>query len=159
MLSAGIALSGQEASGSGAGNPANFGVFNDLIMATAPVKSLHRVLWVAQILLSLFMLSGTILKWMPIEKISGMMPWTGQLPQLIVRLLGLIDLLGALGLILPGLLRIRPRLTLWAAGGVLALMVCAILFHISRGESNVIGVNVVAGAMAAFILWGRVKSV
>ena len=83
------------------------------------------------------------------------MPWTGQVPKLVVRLLGMIDFLAAIGLILPALLRIKPQLTPWAAVGIIVLMFCAIIFHISRGEASVIGVNVFCGVLAGFIGWGR----
>ena len=97
------------------------------------------------------------MKFLPIEAISASMPWTGQLPALIVRLLGLIDLSGAVGLILPSLLRIKPQLTPWAALCIIALMVCATIFHVSRGEASVIGFNIFVAVVAAFIVWGRFK--
>jgi len=87
------------------------------------------------------------------------MPWTGQVPELVVRLLGIIDLLGAIGLILPALLRIKPQLTFWAALGIIALMICAIIFHVSRGEVSVIGINVFSIIIAGFIAWGRFRQV
>lgn len=120
-------------------------------------KTIHIVLWVAQILLALILISGTYLKFMPIEKISTTMPWTGQIPELHVRLLGFIDLVAAVGLVLPSLLRIKPQLTVKAAMGTVALMISAILFHISRGESAVIGINIFAIVLALFVAWGRLK--
>ncbi|MGN8034450.1 DoxX family protein [Chitinophaga sp. 22321] len=51
----------------------------------------------------------------------------------------------------------KPQLTPVAAVGALALMICAIIFHVSRGEAAVIGANIVAAAMAGFIIWGRFK--
>jgi len=124
-----------------------------------PSKTLNVVLWTAQILLALFFMSGTVMKFMPIQKISAIMPWMGQLPPLEVRLLGVVDLLGALGLILPAALKIRPMLTPWAAIGIIVLMICATIFHISRGEASVIGVNIVVIIVAIFIAWGRFKKV
>ena len=122
-------------------------------------KIMNVTLWASQIILAAFLMMGTVMKFLPIEKISVMMPWTGQVPVLIVRLLGIIDLLGAIGLILPALLRIKPQLTPWAAVGIMVLMFCAIIFHVSRGEASVIGVNVFAILVALFIAWGRVKKV
>ncbi len=75
----------------------------------------------------------------------------------LVRALGMIDLLGALGLILPALLRISPILTPWAAVGVIALMLCAIVFHISRGEASDIGINIFSVLLAVYVAWGRFK--
>lgn len=120
-------------------------------------KAMHITLWVAQVLLALSLISGTFLKFMPIEKISAMMPWTGQVPEIIVRLLGIVDLLGALGLILPALLRLKPKLTPWAALCTVALMLCATIFHISRGEASAIGFNLFCIVLAAFVAWGRFK--
>ena len=120
--------------------------------------ALNSMLWIMQVLLAVFLLAGTVLKFMPIEKVSAMMPWTGQVPAAMVRLLGVIDLLGAAGLVLPSLLRIRPGLTVWAAYGCVALMLCAIAFHVSRREAAVTGVNIAAACMAAFVAWGRRKA-
>jgi uncharacterized membrane protein len=124
-----------------------------------PSKAIHIVLWVAQVVLAVFFVIGAVMKFQSIETIAAMMPWTGQVPALAVRLLGVIDLVGAVGLILPSLLRIKSYLTPWAAVGIIVLMVCAMIFHVSRGEASVIGVNIVAAIMAAFVAWGRFKKV
>lgn len=124
---------------------------------TRPSKTMHVILWVAQILVALFLLTGAALKFQPIEKIAAMMPWARQVPAVVVRLLGIIDLLGAVGLILPSLLRIKPLLAVWAAIGVIALMVCATIFHVYRGEVSVVGVNIFCAFIATFIAWGRLK--
>ncbi|HKC68965.1 MAG TPA: DoxX family protein [Bacteroidia bacterium] len=118
-------------------------------------KGMNAALWTAQILLAASLLTGTALKFMPIEKVSAMMPWTGQIPVIYVRLLGVIDLLGAAGLILPMWLNIKPQLTKWAATGCTALMVCAIIFHVLRGEASVIGFNIFCIVLAVFIALKR----
>jgi hypothetical protein len=118
---------------------------------------MNVALWTAQLLLAALMLTGAALKFMPIEKLAAMMPWTGQVSPAIVRLLGLIDLLGGAGLILPALLHLQPRLTIWTSLAILALMVCAIVFHISRGEAPVTGLNILVALLAVFIAWGRAK--
>lgn len=117
-------------------------------------KIVHISLWAAQVILAVFLISGAIMKFLPIEKISVMMPWTGEIPKVGVRFLGVIDLLGAIGLILPSLLRIKPQVTPWAAVCIILLMFCAIVFHISRGETAVIGVNIFCIVIAGFITWG-----
>jgi len=111
-------------------------------------------LWVAQIILAAFFVSGTIMKFLPIKKISAMMPWTGQLPAVAVRLLGILDLVIAAGLILPVLLNIKPYLTLWTALATVAYMIVAGIFHLSRGEQKQIGVNIFAALLAGFIVYG-----
>jgi len=126
---------------------------------STPSKAFNVTLWIAQVFIALCLLMGAVMKFMPIEKISLMMPWTGQLPSLVVRLLGTIDLLGALGLVLPALLRIKPHLVVWAALGTIALMFSAVIFHISRGEGSVIGFNLFLIVLSAFVAWGRAKKI
>ena len=118
---------------------------------------MHITLWVAQVLLAGFFINGAVMKFSPIEKISPTVPWIGQVPELIVRLLGVIDVLGAVGLILPALLRIKPQLTPWAALASIALMLSALVFHVSRGETGVIWFNIVFAFVALFVAWGRFK--
>jgi len=120
-------------------------------------RVIHITLWMAQILLAATMLMGAVFKFMPISQVSAMMPWMGETPPWGVRALGMIDLIGAVGLILPALLRINPILTPWAAVGVVALMLCASVFHISRGEASDIGINIFAALLAVYVAWGRFK--
>jgi putative oxidoreductase len=82
---------------------------------------------------------------------------TGDVPRWLVRFIGTSELLGALGLILPAAMRIKPVLTGFAALGLLTIMVLAALFHASRGEFGMLRVNSVLGALAAFVAWGRLK--
>ncbi len=119
-------------------------------------KTLNVILWIAQSILSILLLSGAVMKFMPVEKISGMMPWTGEVPIVLLRLLGVIDLLGGVGLILPGLLRLKPVMVIWASVGTSILMLSAIIFHISRVETHVIGFNIICVLIAIFITWGRI---
>ena len=124
------------------------------------LKAINLTLWIAQVLLAAtFIWGGSMKLFQPIEKLSAMWPWTGQIPAALVKLTGIIDLSGAIGLILPSLLRIQPKLTPITAIGVIALMICASIFHIIRGEASVIGVNIVLAVIAAFVAWGRFKKV
>jgi uncharacterized membrane protein YphA (DoxX/SURF4 family) len=118
-------------------------------------QAVHIILWIAQVLLAALFIMGAIMKFQPIAKISVMMPWMGQVPVWFVRLLAIVDLAAALGLILPSLLRIKPKLTPWAAIGSMMLMLCASVFHVARGEASAIGLNIAAAFIAAFIVWGR----
>ncbi|MVM29232.1 DoxX family membrane protein [Spirosoma sp. HMF4905] len=121
-----------------------------------PSKAMHITLWLAQVVLAIVLVwAGTMKLFQPIEKLSAMWPWTGQIPVLLVKLSGIVDLIGAIGLILPALVRIKPQLTPIAALGIIALMVCASIFHIARGEASSIGVNIAFALIAAFIAWGR----
>ena len=85
------------------------------------------------------------------------LPWAAQVPEALVRFIGVAEVLGAVGLILPSLLRIQPKLTPIAAVGLALVMLFAVVFHISRGETPMIGMNFILIAIAAFIAWGRFK--
>ena len=93
----------------------------------------------------------------PIEELSKSLPWASQVPEGLVRFIGAAEVLGAVGLILPALLRIKPILTPIAALGIATVMLFAIFFHGSRGENSAIGMNVVLILIAALIAWGRFK--
>ena len=121
-------------------------------------KALHITLWVVQIILGgMFIMAGIMKSSQPIIDLSQAVPWAAEVPAVLVRLIGLSELLGGIGLILPSLLRIKPILTPIAAIGILIIMVFALLYHISKGETDVIGINIVLGLIAAFIAWGRLK--
>lgn len=121
-------------------------------------KTMHISLWVAQILLAaMFLMSGFMKASMPIEKLSAMMPWTGSVPSALVRFIAVAELLGGIGLLLPSLLRIKPQLTVWAAVGLATILLLSIPFHISRGETPMIGMNGLFMLIALFIAWGRSK--
>ncbi|GAB3882310.1 DoxX family protein [Spirosoma agri] len=123
-----------------------------------PSKTIHILLWVAQLVLALTFGWAALMKlFQPTATLAAMWPWAGQIPEAWVRVTGLIDLLGALGLVLPSFLRIQPKLTPVAAISIVVLMVCASIFHIARGEVAQIGANVVFAGIAAFIAWGRMN--
>lgn len=77
------------------------------------------------------------------------------MPEALVRFTGLVDLAGGLGVLLPALTRILPRLTVWAARGIIALQVLAGAFHLYRGEAMLLPFNLLLLAMAVFVAWGR----
>ncbi|MCF0058791.1 DoxX family protein [Dyadobacter sp. CY356] len=120
-------------------------------------KTRNTILWIAQILLAAFFIIGAVMKFMPIEKISVIMPWTGQVPVQIVRILGIIDLLAAAGLVLPPIFKIKSELTSWAAIGIVLMMICAVIFHVLRGEASVIGINLFCIVLACLVAWGRFR--
>ncbi|WFR99249.1 DoxX family protein [Rhizobium tumorigenes] len=121
-------------------------------------KLLKGALWVAQgLIFASFCFFGFTKLTTPISQLAGMMPWTGAVPASFVRLMGLIDIVGGIGIFMPALTRIRPRLTVAAAFGCTALQICASAFHISRGEFAVLPLNVVLLALCLFILWGRTQ--
>ncbi|MEZ4863410.1 MAG: DoxX family protein [Caldilineaceae bacterium] len=113
-------------------------------------------LWIVQILLAAaFGLFGFPKVVQPIAELAGMLPWAPEVPTLLVRFIGVAEIAGALGLILPGVTRIQPKLTAYAAVGLALLMVCAAVFHATRGEFGNIGFNAVLLVLALFVAWGR----
>jgi putative oxidoreductase len=123
-------------------------------------KYLNIGLWVAQILVAAVLIMAGLMKLTtPISELSKTLPWTGELPELFVRAISLIDIAGGLGLILPSALRIKPNLTAAATIGVILLMVCAIVMHVSKGEASLTGINYIIIALAGFVYWGRTKKV
>ncbi|MES2555287.1 MAG: DoxX family protein [Bacteroidota bacterium] len=118
---------------------------------------MNILLWTAQLLLALTLGWASAMKlFLPAEKLAEMWPWTADNSGL-VKLTGVLDLLAAIGLILPALLRIQPKLTIYTAYALVALMIAAAIFHISRGEASQIGVNIFVVLLALFIAWGRQK--
>ena len=121
-------------------------------------KVLNVMLWIAQVLLAATFIWASMMKlFQSIDKLSAMWPWVAEVPVALLKFTAVVDLLGGLGLVLPALFRIKPKLTPITAAAVIILMVIASGFHISRGEASVIGANVVFAIFAAFIAWGRFK--
>lgn len=118
-------------------------------------KIRNVVLWVVQFLIAITMLWASGMKLLQsTEKLAQMWPWVANYP-LLVKFTGVIDLLGGVGIILPNLLSIRPKITVFTAWAIVALMLCASVFHISRGEASQIGINIVFAFLAGFVAWGR----
>ena len=121
-------------------------------------KALDITLWIAQIILGgMFIMAGMMKSTQPIVDLSKSVPWAANVPLGLVRFIGVSELLGGIGLVLPSLLRIKPILTPIAALGILLIMVFALVYHVVNGETNVIGINIAFGLVAAFIAWGRLK--
>lgn len=119
-------------------------------------RGVNIAIWVAQVLgAGLFIMSGVMKLTTPIPELSAMMPWAGEYSAGFVRFIGLVDLAGGIGLILPSLTRIIPRLTVIAAACCVVLQVLAIGFHATRGELEVLPLNAVYIALALIVLWGR----
>jgi hypothetical protein len=116
-------------------------------------------LWSAQAALAgLYGMVGFMKLTQPIPELAAMMGWPGVMPEAVVRFVGLAELAGAAGLILPMLTGILPRLTVLAALGLVLLQLSAMVLHVSRGEFEVLPVNLVLLGLAAFVAWGRGKT-
>ena len=127
-----------------------------LNLARAPRGRLGVSLWISQILLAAFyVLTGVMKVTMPIPRLAAMLHWPGLYGEAFTRFLGVCELAGAAGLLLPAATRIFPRLTPLAAAGLVLLQICAISYHVSHGEVVKLPLNIVLISTAAFILWGR----
>ncbi len=112
------------------------------------------VLWTIQALLALlFLFAGSMKLVMPLELLTAQTP----LPGLFIRFIGVAEVLGGLGLILPGLLRIRPGLVILAAIELAHVMVGATILTLAMdGVEPILALMPFAvGALAVFVAYGR----
>ena len=113
-------------------------------------------LWVLQGLLgAAFIMAGIMKVAQPKEKLAGNMTWVTRRTANTVKFIGAMEILGGLGLILPWATGIATILTPLAAVGLALIMVLAIGDHVRNKEYNVIGFNVILGAIAVVIAIGR----
>lgn len=113
-------------------------------------SSIVYVLWTIQVLLALlFLFSGVAKLVMSAEAMKGPVP----IPVLFLRFIGVCELLGAFGLILPGLLGIRKELTSLAATGLVIIMIGATVVNLAGGLFITALITVVAGLLAAFVAY------
>lgn len=111
-------------------------------------------LWIVQGLLALlFLFAGSMKLIMPIEVLTAQMPLP--LPGLLLQFIGVAEVAGAIGLILPGLLRIKPILTPLAAGGLVIIMIGATVITLASGAIASALMPLVVGLLAASIIYGR----
>ena len=123
-------------------------------------KALNIGLWAAQLVLAAaFGLFGTMKATQPLDQLVAMMKWIPTMSPVFVRSLGAVEVLGAIGLVLPWLTGIKPKLTVAAALCFIVLQLLAVALHVSRGEFGALGLNAVLIALAVFVFWGRSKSV
>jgi hypothetical protein len=115
-------------------------------------KNRNRVLWTVQCLLApLFLFAGGVKLALPVEVLTQQMP----LPGLFVRFIGVCEVLGALGLVLPGLLRMRQGLTWLAAAGLTIVMTGATVLTLAATGAASAAMPLVVGLLAAFVARGR----
>ena len=122
---------------------------------------MNIALWIIQILLALlFLFAGGTKLIIPVEKLLAMgSPNQIILPGLLIKFIGLCEVLGALGLILPGLLRKRPNLTPLAAAGLVILMIGAVALSVVADGVLAGIVPLITGVLCAFVAYGRSRLV
>jgi hypothetical protein len=87
------------------------------------------------------------------EQLAPMMGWVDTVPMSLVRLIGVVEILGVAGLVLPPLTGIAPVVAVLAALGFVVLQILATGLHLSRGEARVTGLNVALIALAGAAAW------
>lgn len=121
---------------------------------------MNIIVWILQVVLALlFGMAGTMKLTQPKAKLATQMGWVEDFSQGTVRMIGGLELLGAIGLILPALTGILSFLTPLAALGLAVTMLGAMLTHFRRNEYPMIGVNLVLLLLAAFVVYGRFVAV
>src|SRR5207237_4891019 len=115
---------------------------------------LRVALWIVQGLLALlFLLAGGIKLAMPLDELMAQMPLP--LPGWFLQFVGVAEVLGALGLLLPGLVRIRPELTPLAAAGLVIIMIGATGYPLAAGQGALALFPFVVALLGAFVAYGR----
>jgi uncharacterized membrane protein YphA (DoxX/SURF4 family) len=113
-------------------------------------------LWVAQGLLAvMFLMVGTAKVTKSKEELAERLDWVEDFSEGTIKFIGSVEILAAIGLILPGLTGIAPILVPIAATGLVVTQIGAIIVHVRRSEPQMIIGNVALIALALFVAWGR----
>ena len=117
---------------------------------------MNIVLWILQAIGTLaFLMTGTSKLLLPREKLRERVGWVADLPPVQVKLIGLAEFFGALGLVLPQLLGIFPILGAVAAAALFVLMLGAVASHLARGEAAKSAPALILALLVALIAIGR----
>jgi hypothetical protein len=121
---------------------------------------MNTTLWTAQVLWGVFFSLngfGKIVWYNPglWNQALQEVPWFSAVPRDLLIFIGVCEFLGGVGLILPAMTGVKPKLTPFAAIGLTLVMILAAIFHIVRGEYSFVVINALLGGVAAFIAYGR----
>lgn len=117
---------------------------------------METALWTAQyIAAGTFLLAGLTKAFIPKYRLEPKMPWARDFNAGTVRFIGVMEILGAIGLVLPEMLDYAAVFTPLAAIGLSVVMLMAAFVHLGRREFHMIAVNIILLALTAFIAWGR----
>ncbi|MDR3576085.1 MAG: DoxX family protein [Anaerolineaceae bacterium] len=117
---------------------------------------MNEILWILQGLLGLvFLITGTMKIIRTKEQLAAQMGWVNDVSQPVIRLIGFVEILGAVGLILPSVTGMLPWLTPLAAAGLALTMVGAALTNYRRKELPLVGLNTVLLVLALLVWVGR----
>ena len=121
---------------------------------------MNTAIWIVQIVLAVAFAGSGISKLLqPYEKLAAQMAYVNDFSPGAIRAIGTLEVLGAIGVVLPAWTGILPWLTPLAAGGLAVNMGGAISTHLRRKENPMIVVNLVLLALAAFVVYGRLVAV
>ena len=122
------------------------------------ISKANVLLWVAQVMLAMiFLIAGFLKAFWPRDFLAQFINWAPDVSPGLVRFIGVSEILGAIGLIVPGWTGLGPWLTALAAGGLSFVMFGASIFHLIRGEFFALPLTVFLCALAAFVEYRRLK--
>ncbi len=118
---------------------------------------MNTLLWILQIVLAgVFLMAGTMKLMQPKEKMQESMGWVEDFDGTQIKAIGGLEVLGAIGLVLPGAFDIVAGITPWAALGIALLMAGAAVVHARRQEFvPYMAANIVLAVLALIVVWGR----
>ena len=115
-------------------------------------RKLNVLLWILQALLALLFLFAGVMKFvMPVAEMTKQIA----LPGLFLHFIGACEILGAIGLVLPGILRIRTGLAPLAAGALVIIMIGATAVNLKLGQRGAALTTVVVGLLLVFVAYNR----
>ena len=118
---------------------------------------MNKILWILQVLLAaIFLAHGWFMLMPPAEMVEMI---NAQLGEGLRLFIGAAEVLAAAGLILPGVTRILPGLTAWAAAGLMIVMGSATVLHLSRGEAANAATTAILFVLVTFVAYMRWKVV
>jgi uncharacterized membrane protein YphA (DoxX/SURF4 family) len=120
---------------------------------------MNILLWIIQVLLAvLFLFAGVTKLALPIEVLESMgSPNAVKLPAMFIKFIGVVEVLGAFGLVLPGVFRRRQELTPLAAAGLVIIMIGAVVVTIMGDGVSMAVSPFIVGLLCAFVAYGRWK--
>jgi putative oxidoreductase len=123
--------------------------------ARARGRLLGGALWTLQVALAgTFLVAGSTKLTGTGAALMSRLAWAPDVPIALLRTIGLCELLGAIGILVPSATRIRPELTPAAACGLTTVMALAVMFHLYRGDHAFFVPAALAG-LSALVAWGR----
>ena len=121
-----------------------------------PSRKLNVLLWVLQVLLAmLFMFAGVMKFILPVAEMTKQIP----MPGWFLHFIGAAEILGAIGLVLPGILRIRTGLTPLAAAALVIIMIGATAVNLKVGQRGAALTTVIVGVLLVFVAFNRRRMV